>query len=282
MKLNPAARSTLLALLAPSLLGSAFALGACGGSVAESPQAASSAATKGPVAQNTHGHVKMMGEALSQVALTPDQRSEIEKLAADADARHQAGAEAHKALALAVADQIEKGAIDRAALQPKVDAAALAFEQARPLDRAALERLHALLDTNQRALFVDTLEMNMHGMHGKKDGHAGHARMEEWAAELKLTDAQQQQIARIVKDRMEEHKGDWKQGFQKGKAMLESFKSDPFVLDEVAPPVDAKANEMTDHVLGFIEQVLPILTPEQRGLAATKVRAHATEPAEMP
>jgi hypothetical protein len=43
------------------------------------------------------------------------------------------------------------------------------------------------------------------------------------------------------------------------------------------PPPDsrARANRMADGFLSIATQVLPLLTPEQRTLAAAKLRAHA-------
>src|SRR5208283_2970917 len=79
-------------------------------------------AVRAPVAQSAHGQVKLIGEALADVPLTPEQRADIEKLAADADVRHEGARAARKELMLAIAAQIEAGAIDRAGLQPRIDA----------------------------------------------------------------------------------------------------------------------------------------------------------------
>jgi len=48
-------------------------------------------------------------------------------------------------------------------------------------------------------------------------------------------------------------------------------------MAEVAPPQDlgAKATAMCDHMLGVAEVALPILTPQQRSIAAQKLREHA-------
>ena len=109
----PLALSLCLGSLASLAIG-------CGGSV-EQPQTQASAVTKAPIAPQTHGVVKVFGDALGEVALRPDQRTELEKLAASAEQRHLAMADGKKDLMLTVADQIEKGSIDRAALQPKID-----------------------------------------------------------------------------------------------------------------------------------------------------------------
>ncbi len=277
---------------------------ACGGtSAAESPAAtAQSASSKAPVAAGTHGPVKMMGDALGEVPLRPEQRTEIEKLAADSEARHASSKTAHQNLTMAIAAQVEKGSIDRAALKPQIDAATAAWESSRPADRAGLERLHAILDPQQRGLFVDALEAKMHSHmgHGDKapadkaagdkaageehaEHHAHGGPMEEWTADLKLTEDQQTKIRTALMTAFSaehaEHHGEHGEhhGMDHGKKMFEAFRGEKFSLDEVAPTADvrAKAGDMSDKFLKAAEAVLPILTPEQRTIAATKLRARA-------
>src|SRR5687768_9985930 len=116
---------TSLALLAALAVVPASVV-ACGGSV-EAPQTAGT--SKAPVGSNTHGFVKVAGEALGEVPLKNEQRTELEKIAADADQRHASMADGRKELANAIADQIEKGAIDKSALQPKIDRVVADFEK---------------------------------------------------------------------------------------------------------------------------------------------------------
>jgi Spy/CpxP family protein refolding chaperone len=263
-----------------SLLALSLALAACGGSTAADTgaQTAQNAATTAPVGVSTHGPVKMVGDALGQVALRPDQRTELEKLAADAEARHQTVAPARKDLVEAVAAQVEAGTLDRAALQPKIDAATLAWEGIRTQDRAALERVHTILDATQRVAFADALHAQMKAARANHGGHLG--MMKEWATDLKLTDAQKDQIKQAFQAKGKEHGHDFhaemKQQHAKGGQVMDAFKSDHFVMDEVAPKVDTKqaAAKMSGRMLGMLETVLPILTPEQRKIAADKVRAH--------
>ena len=56
-----------------------------------------------------------------------------------------------------------------------------------------------------------------------------------------------------------------------------AFKQDRFVMDEVSPAMDvaAKARKMTDHMLGVAQVALPVLTPQQRAIAAQKLRDRA-------
>ncbi len=283
-------RSLLSRLASVSVLAGALALVACssGGAASGAPATAESAVTKAPVAPNAAGPLKLVSRALSEVPLRADQRTEIEKLVADAGARHTANRQARVDVMNAVAAQVEAGAIDRAALQPKIDAAVAAWQASSPADRAAIERLHAILDASQRAQLVDAFHGAAHGRDGHDGqagpGHHGRGDLAKLVTDLKLTDDQQDRIKTIVRDQMVAHHGERKEGHAKGKAMLEAFKSDHFVIDEVAPPPDAraKAAEMTGRMLNVVEQILPILTPEQRTLAAAKIRERAEGLAEMP
>jgi Spy/CpxP family protein refolding chaperone len=281
---------TLTRLAAASLLALSLAALGCGGSTADtSPQTAQSAATLAPVGAQTHGPVKLVGDALGDVPLRPEQRAELEKMATDAEARHQAMAPARKDLMEALAVQIESGKIDRTALQPKIDATADAWAKARDDDRAALERMHAILDTDQRAKFVDALQARFEAKRGDHKGH--HGEMKQWAEDLKLTDAQRSQI----KDAM---RAQWKAGREHneasavtemkahkdhGQQVLQAFKGDRFVMDEVAPKKDTRmmATKMSGHLIRMAETVMPILTPEQRTIAASKLRTHSIEATEI-
>jgi Spy/CpxP family protein refolding chaperone len=298
--------------IALSLSVACLSLGAvaCGGTV-EQPQTTASAATKAPVGTNTHGVVKLVGEALGEVPLRPDQRAELEKLAQEAEARHALLAERRKELMLAIADQVEKGAIDRAALEPTIDRLTADLEKARTEDRAAITRLHAILDKDQRNAFVDALEGQMeakgeafahaHGKHGKK-GFAGFAKMKQLADELKLTEEQRSQIReamkasfkerfehsdQMVKDGPKRHAkhfrgegaraGRGAKHHRFGKHALEAFREDEFDIEAVAPPVRGKvmAAAGTERMTAMAEKILPILTAEQRKIAADKLRSTA-------
>jgi Spy/CpxP family protein refolding chaperone len=300
---------TALGLSIALALGSA----ACSGPAENTaPQTSASALSKAPIGASTHGVVKMIGEALGEVPLRPDQRVELEKLAQEAEQRHVAAQTGHKELMLAVADQVEKGAIDRAALQPKIDRVVADAEKARPEDQAALARVHALLDPSQRNAFVDALEARFaemrgkHGKHGRhgerakdgehaergmRGGHEGFAGMKQLAEELKLTDEQRSQIRDVMRAGMEEHRGDaaergkgkagWAErakAFRRGKEQLDAFRTENFDPKAGAPAdLHAKIEQGTTRAVSFAEKVLPILTPEQRKIAADKIRAMANK-----
>src|SRR5262249_14970594 len=161
--------------------------------------------------------------------------------------------------------------IDRAALKPQMDALLGAIDQSRPADRAALVRLHDVLDKNQRNQFVDALEAQFRdGMHGGGGHHAGMGHMRQWATDLSLTDAQRDQIRTAVRSKFEgqreQMKAQWQATREQGHQMLESFRQDQFALDANSPQIFGRdkiafgVNKMID----FAEAAVPTLTPDQR------------------
>lgn len=287
-------RSRSLAL-ALSLGLAAVAVGCGGTSASEQPSSASSAApSRAPVAQNAHGPVKLLGEALGDVPMTASQRAEIEQLATEAEARHAAARAARRDLTLAVAAQVEAGRIDREQLRPKIDALASAMAASQPADRAAIERLHAILGPDQRTAFVDALEARLHERMGGMGGVGGpghQGKLAHWAQELNLSDAQREQIKTALEqhfraaaqeqgashEQADEHP--WMEAKRRGAKLLDAFKQDRFVLDEVAPRQnpEEQAVRSSGFFLGMAEAALPILTPEQRKAAAEKLRSRAGE-----
>ena len=261
----------------------------CAGTV-EQPQTAGT--TKQPLAVNTHGMVKVFGDAFADVPLRADQRVEIEKLASEAEARHAPMADTRKDLMLAFADQVEKGAVDKTALQPKIDKMTADFEKSRVDDRAALSKLHGILDAQQRGAFVDALEKQMKAKHGDRGEHMreGFGKLKQLSDDLKLTDDQKSQIKDAIHDAHKEGKEAWKQhaeadqgsapwmmGEHPGKKTFDAFREDSFDLDKVAPKHDIQgmAHFGTDRVSNLAVKVLPILTPDQRKIAADKIRTMA-------
>ncbi len=268
------ALGTVSVSLALSMLGAG-----CGGSVAaEAPTAtAEGVAVRAPLAVATHGHVKVVAEAIADVPLRSDQRAQIEKLATEADGRQVAVRAARHDLMLALADQVAGGQIDRTSLQPKIDAIGAAALGAQAGDRAALTQLHSILDSSQRSLFVDALESKFQD-HGFAHMHMGGGAWKDRWAELNLTDAQVDQIQGVLHDTFAAHHGDWKAGMDHGHKTLEAFRGDSFAIDQIAPAMDvqAKTTEMSGRFIDIAQRVLPILTPEQRAVAAQKIHSHAT------
>ncbi len=282
-------------LVAPLALAAALSAGmlACSGAAtgAEAPPAtASSAATKAPVAEQSHGVVKVFADALSEVALRADQRAIVEKLAQETEARHAPLTKARAEIATTLAAQIEANAIDTGALQPKFDAATAAAEAAQQGDRDALQKLHDVLDATQRAAFVDALRASFHGGHR---GPEGGMRPADWARELALTGDQQTRIRDLLMEQHKAHEGEAKarpdlasHDHARGKGgpaepgeFLEAFKGDAFAIDAVSPKRDVRVEGrgMSEHVVAVVKTILPELTVEQRGKAASMVRAYVAD-----
>jgi Spy/CpxP family protein refolding chaperone len=270
-----------LALVVPAL--------GCGAGVANAQAASAEPTSRAPVAPNAHGPLKIVGEALSDVPLTSAQRTRIDQLAAEADARHDDARGARKDLALALAAQVQAGHVDRAALQPQIDALAAALRKVQPADRVAIEQLHAVLVADQRVAFVDALEAHI-GEH--KEEWAEKHPLKQWATDLKLSEDQIAQIRTAMKGQFDPH-GHGKDGGMghhehgdhpsRGAKILAAFKQDRFVMDEVLPPRDVSKDvaRMSDRFLRLVEAVLPVLTPDQRTLAAQKMRERADSMGDM-
>lgn len=289
-------RTLTFALVSALAIGS---VAACGGTAAETqPQTSASAATRAPIGQSTHGLVKVFGDAFADVPLRPEQRADLEKLASAAEARHQPLFSSRKEIMTLLADQIEKGQLDRAALEAKLDKVSADAQKIRAEDEAALVKVHALLDKDQRAALADALESRMHGAHkAHRGGPMGHfGKMKELADELKLTDEQRAQIFATFKDARHEMRerharagapegaeGPKFRHDRRGPKLTDALREDQLDVTKLrhGPGPDAMKSMMSRGVT-MGEKVLPILTPEQRKILADKIRSRVDQdPAAM-
>ncbi|WP_394843642.1 hypothetical protein LZC95_42150 [Pendulispora brunnea] len=271
-----------LVFSASTMMASLGAVG-CSGAVSDKP-AETAASAQAITTTSEHGPVKALADALGKVSLRDAQRTEIQKLFAEADARHTTAKEQSKAgradLMNAVAAQVQQGKIDRTALAPKEQALATTWKTARDADRAAIERLHDLLDPAQRVALVDAIQANKGdggrregGWHKHHGGPGGKERFDKLADELKLTEDQKAKIGdalraeRSAKGERPHHDP------TKVQALFEAFKSDRFKMDEVAP--NTEFHEPMARAIHLAEIAVPMLTPEQRTTLAAKIREKA-------
>jgi Spy/CpxP family protein refolding chaperone len=274
-----------------------LSLAACSGTTTAPPAAGT---TQQAIATNGPGPLRAMGSAFAEVPLSPEQRTRIEALFKQTEDRHaeawRASAAARKELLLALADQVKAGAIDRAALAPKAEAAAAPLKKAHEQDRAALVELHKALTPEQRAQFVDALQ-DRHSMakkaFGRGDGREEHAlagkgkgkheRFGHMWKELDLSSEQKEKLKEAMKSAMGE-RGKGKEHFaqrrEEMKKLMESFKSDQFTGELPGHGKDGSA--MVDRILKFAEVATPILTPEQRTKASEMLRERAANAEKMP
>ena len=285
-----------MALVSMSL---ALSAAACGSGISDAGTAQSAQGSVAPVGQNAEGPVRMVAGALSKIPLKADQRTEIESLITASSARHHALLEGRSKVTAALADQIEKGTIDKKALEPAASEQKAKEEKALAEDRAALTRLHALLTPEQREKFVAAVEANFHkgmghhGPHGKpgegpRDDHPeggpsmhgpGPMGMMGLGKDLNLDDDQKAKMKEIFKEEFAAHAAnkDGKGGPGAMKEVLESFKTPSFDAARLLPG----HGEMGEKFVDLAIKVLPILKPEQRKIAADALREHAKNPMPM-
>lgn len=216
---------------------------------------------------------KIFDKALDEVKLRPEQQTEVDKLRADSKERHAPVKAAKRELMRALADEIETGNVDECALRPALDKFAAAVAKANPEDRASLEKLHAILDPDQRTAFVDALREEFKTI---REAHDKNVMSEAISKALNLTDDQKERLSKIfsgLKQIKEAEPGmsDHKERMNK---ILDAFKGDHFVMDEIEPAkdVEQKVIRKMKHLLWAGEAVLPVLDETQRGQVAKFLR----------
>lgn len=232
-------------------------------------------ANVGTTSSAMHAH-KVFKEALRELELRPDQKQAIDELREEGKERHAPVKSARRELMVAVADQVEEGKIDRCEVGPQIKKVAEAVAKARPGDRAAFEELHSILDPEQRAQFVESLERHWEARKDKAEPQALAAKMDR---ELDLTDEQQHRVEQILSGLRQiyeaepahaEHHALWER-------ILTAFKGEQFDLDAIAPMKDV-AEKVTKRIEGHLwaaEAVLPVLDEHQRARLAEKLRDKA-------
>jgi hypothetical protein len=223
-----------------------------------------------------HAGQDLFDQALDQVQLRPDQKTAVEAMKAEAEKRHAPVKAAKGQFLLAMADQVEKGDLDRCALASSIKGLASAVAEAHPGDRADFEKLHSLLDPAQRTAFVAALKQ-LWQSHEKM--HEPAALADKMAKELSLSTDQKTSVEKILTGLHEvreaepwhaEHHARWTK-------ILDAFSSDNFALDQVAPMGDVAAHT-TKKVEGMLwakEAILPVLSSDQRKTVADKIRERA-------
>lgn len=263
-------RSSLVSVI---LLSLALAGGLVGCMARPDPEtAAAEGRSLAPIAVRAPGPLRMVGDAFTDVPLEPAQRRALTTMMDETSARHAAIGRAMHDAAELLAGQIEAGKIDRTAMRPRIDAITDAMARTQRPDREAIERVHAMLDIEQRQYLADAVEERVETA---SDVERLRDKWWLWKRELALTEAQQEAIAHDVIARVGWTWG-WTWGHETpGHDMLQDFPEDDFSLDETAPPLDVHALVATraGRVLDIVEAALPHLTKAQRATAARLIRA---------
>ena len=143
-----------------------------------------------------------------------------------------------------------------------------AREDASPVLRKALENLHGILDSGQRAAFVDAIQSRMKELTGAAGGW-----FEGFAKDLNLTDDQKSRIH----DLLEKAKPQVDKERTTVASALGAFKQDQFSIDAVAPMADvgSKTRDRAEGMVALAKEMTDVLTPGQRATLASKIEGQA-------
>jgi Spy/CpxP family protein refolding chaperone len=243
------------------------------------------------------GDEAMIDFSLNHLNLNGPQRSQIEAVKSGLTPAREQVKNARKDLMEALAPEISSNTVDSNVLQPKIDALGAAVRNERAAEDAAVDQLHSILDTSQRAELANMLEARMtqreqaHAQHQaqrQQQGNNGHANNAQRAGHggqregglaraLSLTPAQEQQVKSIMQsERSSSPRPDFAAMKAQRTAMLEAFKGQSFSASSFhSVDAGARAKEGATRFVDAAGKITQILTAEQRATAAQKMQAAA-------
>ncbi len=232
-----------------------------------------------------HGGVTLfIAMSLDTLGLPADRRVAVEKLRAELHVRMEKAHAAEHDLVATLADGLEAGAFDAAKVD--TDLAEVATRAADLHDATAdvMNELHAALAPPERAALVDKVdahwtvfrEANAEEARAKRED----SRLAMLQSELGLTDEQTDKIGAALQEGMKTiGQLDTDEVDKYLRTFGEGFRSDHF--DDKSLTTESTVNT---HLVGwgvtrmarFVEIMGPMLTQEQRGKLARRLRAHAS------
>jgi len=267
-----------IALVAATMTGAAAAAPQSSATPTPAPSTCDTATAPAPPPDTTEGAVprdpalKLVADALSKVCLSDDQRAAAQQLGKEVAPKEEAVAEARHAFFKAVVDQIKSGTVDDAALKAQIDALVKAREDASPVMRKAIEDLHGILDSGQRAEFVDAIQSRMKELTGAASGW-----FQGFAKDLNLTDDQKSRIH----DLLDKAKPQIDKERATAAAVFDAFKQDQFSVEAIAPMADVgpKTRARAEGMVALAKDITESLTPDQRATLASKIESKAADAA---
>jgi Spy/CpxP family protein refolding chaperone len=252
-------------------------------SVMASPAAGASPASPIPVEHPTpapispHGFVEMIGDAIAEVSLRADQETAVEALGADIEPLQARVDDAENALLLALAEQVKGGRIDAQAIEPRICAYANTRRAVSTGLRIALERLHAILDADQRSDFVDELECVVHDV--TRMVVTGEL-LDDFTKKLGLNEAQKQQVHADFGQLVPELKAERRHIHR----AVEAFRCDTFSIEQFLPQAEVanKARKRAERIVDLTGSILRVLDAEQRAKLAARIEEAARARSELP
>jgi Spy/CpxP family protein refolding chaperone len=262
--------------------------------------------------QGQHPIVEMIFAELSEVNLSPAQKTAVDSIEADLKKQTETIEAPKKQLDSDVADGASAGKIDKAKIEADLKKLTQSAESTTIAVQDAMNKLHKTLDTTQRKKLVEVLRAEAakhhgheHGTGPKSDakgdehherdmGHKGndekqarHHEMartepgERLAAELGLTVEQREKLSKKLESELKANQANMKEhwgSIQKHlKTLLDDFEKDTFDAKKagVGSNIGQMVKMMATGRIRFVETVLSVLTPEQRGKFADHIRQQA-------
>jgi Spy/CpxP family protein refolding chaperone len=253
----------------PLALTAAFLFAACG------PGEYDPGTAEGALGEEPSQLAKLQ-RLMGKLALRADQRATLETMAKDLAPRLAPARKLRAEAVTEIARQVRAGKIDRARLEALLKRAEALHATLRPTVLVAVNNLHRTLDAGQRSKLLAALEKG----HGRRGHRHGLRSLRKVAKQLQLTDDQLDRIQAAVKE-------SWGGVGERLSVMLKlhdqiedarkAFKEDTFnAADlEILKAVPGLVKTRVERAIRAAEKVLPILSAEQRALAAKLIEERA-------
>ncbi len=245
-------RSMIHRLRVPSLVAAGLLFGA--------PAFAAPRTETTPVDKVIHG-----------VQLLPHQQTAVARIKQDEEAAATPLRDAAKSFDEKLADEVRKGAVDPndKDLKSKIDSLANATEKWRDTEDAAFDKLHGILDNQQRAEVAAKVATHA------KDLAEPKPELPRLTKSLDLTANQRREVDKVIRDEsknMPPVTGS-AQAKVPAKEMTDSFKKDSFKMATYLPPSDARSKtaDMASTEVDMTKKIVDLLTPEQRDKLADEL-----------
>ena len=229
-----------------------------------------------------HGGVTLLiAMSLDTLGISPEHKAAVEKIRIDLHARMEPARSAEQKLVSTLAEGLAAGNIDAASVDAAVAQVASAATAVHDASAEAVNELHALLTPPERAALVDKVEAHwavwQKANSQKADPEHGH--LAALAKELGLT---QDQVDKVRASLDEGLKAVPQLDPQEIATHLRAF-GDAFRSEKFDEKVLTTASGANSHLAGwgaarlahFVEALSPVLTPDQRGKFAQRLREHA-------
>jgi Spy/CpxP family protein refolding chaperone len=219
------------------------------------------------------GVVSMISDAIASLDLTTDQNRQVAALVHNLQDRHAQVEEMRKRLSLDVAGSVEAGVVDDKGLRLDAESLGRARADVAPVDARGLEELHGILTPAQRKQFAVALGAAA----GKLRSDDSQRRYGDWRSDLEISVVQNEKIepkldpdGSLAASAHAEQEA-WARRLR---ATASDFANDAYTATAYGDPnVVATTVERVRRLAGFLNAVLPVLTPEQRKTAGANLRA---------